>query len=784
MKIALLLALALALCAAPLARADCLSSATVEKTFLDALGAKSLPTEGSCCQKDVCGLPCPAEPPKPKVGYVIAVGVAIGIFCLVGFSTYFFVGGKTENFFVAGRSLPLPIVALTLAAQSIDSNALLGNVDLSYKYHFWDGAVLPIGLGLSLIINGIFLARFIHRENVLTLPDIYGRYFGPATEVCVSLICCASFIALLAGNLVGMATILGYLGNIDQTSAIFTSGIVLFIYTISGGLFSVAYTDVVQSVVGICGALVVAFYFIENHPSAPAPSIGFPGYVYPDQATCDLYEGVPCSTDPNNCCYNAAKWCPDHNNNCRADNGAYPFGDLPIFYSEMSDPSGLAPFPNAIFFNWATIFILGFGNLAALDFQARCMASKTEFIATVGCLLAGCITFLTGIPFSYLGAITRVYYGPDSIYASFEADTCSKALGLPTCGLWLPGARARPHARARAPARPCRTRPSANDARTAVRAGPKRRALTRCLPPNLPRLPGLPAARRRECVPAPDDERGAAIHRRLDPRHDRRRLDVDVGRSDPRALDRALAQRCAEAPVRHLRDEPAVGVALCRSAGDNPRVHRRVLHLPNRLPPDCRVRHHARGQHRPAVRRLLCVARRRSRSPAAAAAAAVLAFSSCHPRPCPALLTRPCPPGFLCADMKAPSPFAAFCCVVSGSLLRLILEFTLPKDGFLILPWPGDEFLDYGVPADDRYPAFLDVPEELKWNPNTCKAQRLSDFTGVDSLASPLFSLFVFLVVSLIEKAKGSPIATGWFFTPTPAPESAVKAVDGETLKA
>lgn len=430
-----------ALCAAR-AVGQCLSDPKLEASFLAINAAKSLPTAGSCCQKDVCGLPCAAPPPVPKVGFVIAVGVAIAIFCLIGFASYFFVGGKTENFFVAGRSLPLPVIALTLAAQSIDSNALLGNADLSYKFHFWDGAVLPIGLGLSLIINGVFLARFIHRENVLTLPEIYARYYGPVVEVCVSFVCCASFISLLAGNLVGMAAVLGYLGGIDQTTAVFVSGTVLFVYTVSGGLFSVAFTDVVQSTIGIIGALVTAFWFIQNAPAAPPPSIGFPGYVYPDEATCKLYEGVPCSADADLCCYNAARWCPDHRNNCVADNGAYPIGDLPIFYTQMGEPSAMAPFPNAIFFNWATIFILGFGNLSALDFQARCMASKTELVATLGCLFAGVITFITGIPFSYLGAVTRFYYGPDSIYASFEADTCSRALGLPTCGLWNPGARA------------------------------------------------------------------------------------------------------------------------------------------------------------------------------------------------------------------------------------------------------------------------------------------------------------------------------------------------------
>ena len=118
--------------------------------------------------------------------------------------------------------------------------------------------------------------------------------------------------------------------------------------------------------------------------------------------------------------------------------GAYPFGDKRIYQEQLVDPFVLTPVPNAIYWNWATIFILGFGNLGALDFQVRCMAAKTPNTARYGCFIGGCFTFFIGIPFAYLGAITRAYYGPDSVYAQFEADTCSESLGLPTCGEWIP----------------------------------------------------------------------------------------------------------------------------------------------------------------------------------------------------------------------------------------------------------------------------------------------------------------------------------------------------------
>eukprot|EP00971_Amphidinium_carterae_P210269 4171867-Amphidinium_carterae.1 len=81
---------------------------------------------------------------------------------------------EVKNFFVAGRSLPLGVVFATLGSQLFDSSSALGNLDLGYAYHWWDGAVFPLGLGLSLVLNGIFFARPLNELNLLTLPDLFG----------------------------------------------------------------------------------------------------------------------------------------------------------------------------------------------------------------------------------------------------------------------------------------------------------------------------------------------------------------------------------------------------------------------------------------------------------------------------------------------------------------------------------------------------------------------------------------------------------------------------------
>ena len=66
----------------------------------------------------------PCDGAKPDSDFGIGVICVVVLFCMIGIGTVYFVGGKAKNFFVAGRSLPLPVVILTLAPQSIDQRVV------------------------------------------------------------------------------------------------------------------------------------------------------------------------------------------------------------------------------------------------------------------------------------------------------------------------------------------------------------------------------------------------------------------------------------------------------------------------------------------------------------------------------------------------------------------------------------------------------------------------------------------------------------------------------------
>jgi Na+/proline symporter len=86
--------------------------------------------------------------------------------------------------------------------------------------------------------------------GLLTLPDLFRRKYGTLMEVIVSLIEVASFTCLLAGNLVGTSLMLQFLFGIQQWAGVLVSGILMAVFTIAGGLFSIAYVDVPQVTTG------------------------------------------------------------------------------------------------------------------------------------------------------------------------------------------------------------------------------------------------------------------------------------------------------------------------------------------------------------------------------------------------------------------------------------------------------------------------------------------------------------------------------------------------------
>ena len=112
---------------------------------------------------------------------------------------------------------------------------------------FWDGSILPLGIGTSLLLIGMFFAKPLHAMHLLTLPDFYTRRFNTASGTMVAFLCLVSFIILIAGNLAGMGILLRFAVGLPPHMTVPVVAALIGIYTIAGGLFATTWNDVLQS---------------------------------------------------------------------------------------------------------------------------------------------------------------------------------------------------------------------------------------------------------------------------------------------------------------------------------------------------------------------------------------------------------------------------------------------------------------------------------------------------------------------------------------------------------
>jgi len=166
--------------------------------------------------------------------------------------------GSAADLMVAGRQMPVWIAALTMTATWVDGGYLLGTTEGTYASSIQLGIQGGLGFGISLILGGLFFAHRMRRLGFTTLIDPFEARFGARWAAVLSLPALAGELFWSAELLVAIGSTFGVLLGMDLTTAIVVSAVVTTAYTAVGGMWSVAYTDIMQLAlvaVGLAAAL-------------------------------------------------------------------------------------------------------------------------------------------------------------------------------------------------------------------------------------------------------------------------------------------------------------------------------------------------------------------------------------------------------------------------------------------------------------------------------------------------------------------------------------------------
>ncbi len=189
------------------------------------------------------------------LGFVIVywvISVGIGLWAAMRVK-------NTADFAAAGHSLPLPIVTATVFATWFGSETVLG-IPATFLKEGLGGIVSdPFGSSLCLILVGVFFAKHLYNRKMLTIGDFFREKYGRTVEVLITLCIVVSYLGWVAAQMKALGLVFNVVsdGSISQTTGILIGAASVLIYTLFGGMWSIAITDFIQMIIIVLGMLYI-----------------------------------------------------------------------------------------------------------------------------------------------------------------------------------------------------------------------------------------------------------------------------------------------------------------------------------------------------------------------------------------------------------------------------------------------------------------------------------------------------------------------------------------------
>ncbi len=196
------------------------------------------------------------------VAYLVAI---VGLGCWAGFQRR--QGGEGSHYFLAGNTLTWPIIGLAMFAANISTVHLVSLAETAYKHGLVFGNFEWMA-GFTLILLSLFFAPLYLRSGVPTLPDFLERRFNRQCRDWLAVISIISAIVIHIGVALYTAAwvLRGILGT-DPSATILgmdplmffivAIGVLTGVYTMVGGLLAVVWTESIQTILLLIGAVCI-----------------------------------------------------------------------------------------------------------------------------------------------------------------------------------------------------------------------------------------------------------------------------------------------------------------------------------------------------------------------------------------------------------------------------------------------------------------------------------------------------------------------------------------------
>lgn len=284
-------------------------------------------------------------------------------------------GRSVADYFVSGRNLPWWIIALSAVATYTDAGLAPAVTMLTYQGGLLGNAVWWIPYVIWMPLGAVLWSKYWRRLGTVTSAEMieirYGGRFAHGYRAVYSVFMSFGFIVLLMGYVSGwLGAALGPILGWNPMQLILFAGIVAAAYTVTSGLYGVAYTDALQFGIFLIGNIILV-------PIALRGVGGMSG----------MYHSIE-----------AIRGASSHS-----------FFQITLPSTDLGSLTILAFVVQGLFFAASPTGGEGFT-------AQRFMAARNEFHAQVGQLFNTLLTLIVRVvPFLFLGMIAAALYAPSAV---------------------------------------------------------------------------------------------------------------------------------------------------------------------------------------------------------------------------------------------------------------------------------------------------------------------------------------------------------------------------------
>ena len=168
---------------------------------------------------------------------------------------------NTRDYITAGRNLPMIVVLAMVFATWFGAETVLGTSATFLEDGFRGLISDPLGASACLVLFGLIFARPLYRMNLLTLGDFFRVRYNRSTELVLSICIVLSYLGWVAAQVTALGLVFNVLSNdlVSMNQGMLIGAGVVLVYTLFGGMWSVAMTTFMQMIVIVIGLIWVSW---------------------------------------------------------------------------------------------------------------------------------------------------------------------------------------------------------------------------------------------------------------------------------------------------------------------------------------------------------------------------------------------------------------------------------------------------------------------------------------------------------------------------------------------